>query len=100
MRVDAPLSFPENLQPQKVASSGSPTQQNRPAPVDSGQDQAQLSVSNQMIQQLKATLSQVPEVRQDRVDALRQAVSNGSYQVSDQQLGDAIASDMLGRMVG
>ena len=100
MRVDASLSFPENLQPQKVASSGSPTQQNRPPSVDSGQDQAQLSVHNQSIQQLKSNLSQVPEVRQERVDALRQAVSNGSYQVSDQQLGDAIASDMLGRMVG
>ena len=95
MRVDAPLSFPENLQPQKVASSGSPTQQNRPAPVDSGQDQAQLSVDNETIQQLQTNLSQVPEVRQERVNALRQAVSNGSYQVSDQQLSDAMGSDLL-----
>jgi negative regulator of flagellin synthesis FlgM len=95
MRVDAPLSFPENLQPDKVARSGSPTQQSRPAPVDSGQDQAQLSVDNETIQQLKTNLSQVPEVRQERVNALRQAVSNGSYQVSDQQLTDAIGSDQL-----
>jgi flagellar biosynthesis anti-sigma factor FlgM len=95
MRVDAPLSSSENLQPQKVASSGSPTQQNRPAPAASGQDQAQLSVDNQTIQQLQSTLSQVPEVRQERVDALRPAVSNGSYQVSDQQLSDAIGSDLL-----
>ena len=95
MRVDAPLSFPENLQPDKVASSGSPTQQNRPTPAASGQDQAQLSVDNQTIQQLKAHLSQVPEVRQERVNALRQAVSNGTYKVSDQQLSDAIGSDLL-----
>jgi flagellar biosynthesis anti-sigma factor FlgM len=95
MRVDAPLSFPENLQPQKVGNSGSPTQQNHPAPVDSGQDQAQLSLDNQTIQQLRSTLSQVPEVRQGRVDALRQAVSNGTYRVSDQQLSDAIGSDLL-----
>ena len=95
MRVDAPFSFPENLQPQKVASSGSPTQQNRPASVDSGRDQAQLSVNNDTVQKLKANLSQVPEVRQERVDALRQAVSDGSYQVSDQQLSDAMGSDLL-----
>jgi negative regulator of flagellin synthesis FlgM len=95
MRVDAPLSFPENLQPQKVASSGSPTQQSRTAPVESGQDQAQLSVNNDTMRQLKASLSQVPEVRQERVEALRQAVSSGSYQVSDQQLSDAIGSDQL-----
>ena len=95
MRVDGPLPIPENVQPQKVASSGSPAQQNRPASVDSDQDQAQLSVNNDTIQQLKANLSQVPEVRQERVDALRQAVSDGSYQVSDQQLSDAMGSDLL-----
>ena len=100
MRVDAPLSFPENLQPQKVASSGSPTQQNRPAPVNTDQDQAELSVDNDTMHQLKANLYQVPEVRQERVNALRQAVSSGSYQVSDQQLSDAMGSDLLGRVIG
>ena len=100
MRVDAPLPFPENMQPDKVARSGSPTQQNRSAPVDSSQDQAQLSVDGGTIQKLKSTLSQVPEVRQERVDALRQAVSSGSYQVSDQQLSDAIGSDLLGKVIG
>jgi len=99
MRVDGPHSVPENLQPDKVARAGSPTQQNRSAPVDSGHDLAQLSVGKQTIQQLKANLSQVPEVRQDRVEALRQAVSSGSYKVSDQQLSDAIASDMLTRVI-
>ena len=96
MRVDAALSFPENMQPDKVGQSGSTTQQSRPAAVATGQDQAQLSVDNATIQQLKVKLSQVPEVRQDRVDALRQAVSSGSYQVSDQQLSDAIGSDLFG----
>src|SRR5208282_5335482 len=95
MRVDAPLSFPENLQPQKVASSGSPNQPSRAVPVDSGNDQAEFSADNATIQQLKANLSQMPEVRQERVNALRQAVSSGSYQVSDQQLSDAIGSDQL-----
>ena len=95
MRIDAPLPLPENLQPHKVARSGSSTQQSRPAPVDSGQDQAQLSVDSDTVQQLKANLSQVPEVRQERVNALRQAMSSGSYQVSDQQLSDAMGSDLL-----
>ena len=95
MRVDGPLSVPENLQPDKVARSGSPTQQSRPGLVGTNQDQARLSVDNETIQQLKSNLSQVPEVRQERVDALRQALSDGSYQVSDQQLSDAIGSDLL-----
>ncbi|MGD0223674.1 MAG: flagellar biosynthesis anti-sigma factor FlgM [Terriglobia bacterium] len=95
MRVDGPLSVPENLQTQKVANSGSSAQQSSPASIGSSQDQAQLSLDNNAIQQLKATLSQVPEVRQERVQALSQAVSNGSFQVSDQQLSDAIGSDLL-----
>jgi anti-sigma28 factor (negative regulator of flagellin synthesis) len=33
------------------------------------------------------------------VDALRQAVSSGSYEVSDQQLSDAVASDLFGRVI-
>jgi anti-sigma28 factor (negative regulator of flagellin synthesis) len=63
--------------------------------VDSDQDQAQLSVDGQAIQQLKTTLSGVPEIRQERVNALRQAVSSGNDQISDQQLSNAIASELL-----
>ena len=100
MRVDAPLTFPENLQPQKVSRSGSPNQPDRSASISSGQDQAQLSVDNDTIQSLKSSLAEMPEVRQERVQALRQAVASGSYQVSDQQLSDAIRSDLLGRVVG
>lgn len=100
MRIDAALPLPENLQTQKTAGSGPSTSQSSSATVGSSQDQAQLSVDNGTIQQLTASLSQVPDVRQERVEALRQAVSNGTYQVSDQQLSDAIASDMLGKVTG
>jgi flagellar biosynthesis anti-sigma factor FlgM len=92
MRIDGALPLPENLQTPKSANAGSPAPQSSSASVGSGQDQAQLSANSGAVQQLKTMLSQVPEVRQDRVDALRQAIGNGSYQVSDQQLGDAIGS--------
>ncbi len=94
MRVDAPLPLPENLQLQKVERSGSSTNQSRLASVESNQDKAQLSVDSERIEQLKAALSRVPEVRQERVDALRQALGKGSYQVTDQQLADAIHSEL------
>jgi flagellar biosynthesis anti-sigma factor FlgM len=93
MRVDA-LPLPENLQPQKVEQSGSSANQSRLASVKSNQDKAQLSVDSESVQQLKVALSSVPEVRQERVDALRQAIDKGSYQVTDQQLADAIQSEL------
>jgi negative regulator of flagellin synthesis FlgM len=99
MRIDAPVSLPDNLQPDKVTRPGSPAQQSNAVAVNTGQDQTQFSVDGQTLQQLQANLSQVPEIRQARVDALRQAVSSGSYQVSDQQLSNAIASDMLGQVI-
>ena len=100
MRIDAAFPLPENQQTSKMANSGSSVQQNRSVPAGSTQDQAQLSAPGSTVQQLKANLSQVPEVRQERVAALSQAVSSGAYQVSDQQLSDAMGSDLLGRVIG
>jgi flagellar biosynthesis anti-sigma factor FlgM len=95
MRVDGALPLPENLQPQKVERSRSGSNQNQPSAVPSSQDQAQLSVDSGKVDQLKANLAKVPEVRQARVEALRRAVGDGNYQVSDQQLADAIHSELL-----
>jgi flagellar biosynthesis anti-sigma factor FlgM len=68
---------------------------------DSGQakvvtDQTQLSASQSRVQGLKAQLTRLPDVRQDRVAALQQAVANGSFHASDQQLADAILGDFFG----
>ena len=95
MRIDAAVPLPENVQAQKVTRSGSSSQQSNPAPVSSGLDQAQLSIDSGTVQRLKANLAQLPDVRQERVNALRQAVGSGSYHISDQQLSDAIGSDLL-----
>lgn len=99
MRIDSAVSVSENLQAQNVASRGASAQPNPSTSIDSN-DQTQFSASNSTVQQLQSTLSQTPEVRQDRVEALRQAVASGSYQVSDQQLANAMASDMLGNVIG
>jgi flagellar biosynthesis anti-sigma factor FlgM len=95
MRVDGAIPLPENLQPQKVERARAGSNPSSTAAVPSSQDQAQLSVSSGNIDQLKAMLASVPEMRQERVEALRQAMSDGSYQVSDQQLADAMHSELL-----
>ena len=100
MRIDSPLPLAENLPSANVTRSGSSAQQIPAAPVSSDQDKTQFSIDGGTVQQLKSALSQLPEVRQERVNALRQAVNNGSYQVSNQQLADAIGSDLLGKIIG
>ena len=100
MRIDAPISQPDNVQTPNVKRAGTSAQPSPSAAVSSSADQAQLSADSSTVRQLQANLSKLPEIRQDRVDALRQAMSSGSYQVSDQQLGDAIASDVLSNVIG
>lgn len=96
MRIDSAVPPLENQPTSQVGSSSTSGSPSRPGSVNSEQDQAQLSVDSGTMQSLKASLSQLPEVRQDRVDALRQAVSSGTYQVSDQQLSDAMGSALMG----
>ena len=41
-------------------------------------------------QQLQAKLAETPDIRQDRVAALRQAMQDGTYRVSSQDLANAM----------
>jgi len=57
---------------------------------------SEVSLSDTNVAALKAQLANLPGVRQDRVEALQQAIQNGSYQVDSRQLADAIQSDLFG----
>jgi len=59
-------------------------------------DQTQLSASQSRVQDLKAELTSLPDVRRDRVAALQKAIGNGSFQPSDQQIAEAILGDFFG----
>jgi flagellar biosynthesis anti-sigma factor FlgM len=59
-----------------------------------GEDQAQLSGAHTQVQALAAQAAQLPEVRQEKVQALRQAIGAGRYHVSPEKVADA----MLGQM--
>jgi flagellar biosynthesis anti-sigma factor FlgM len=60
-----------------------------------GQDQAQLSGVHVQVQVLTAQALQLPEVRQDKVNALRQVVLSGNYQPSAGQTADALFAHLL-----
>lgn len=56
----------------------------------SATDVAHLSTGSDAVQNLKARLANIPDVRQERVDSLRQAVSSGSFQVSPTSIAEAM----------
>jgi negative regulator of flagellin synthesis FlgM len=60
-----------------------------------GEDRAQLSGAHIQVQALAAQASQLPEIRQEKVDALRQVVLGGSYQPSSKQVAEALFAHML-----
>jgi hypothetical protein len=49
-------------------------------------------------QALSATLSQLPEVRQEKVTALAELVRSGNYAVSSEQTAGALMAHMGGRV--
>jgi len=94
MRID--------LQPQTIAASDRTVAQNSAASsafasASSGlaPDQAQLSTSHVQAQSLAAQVTQLPEVRQERIIALRQTVQSGSYRPPAERVAQAILAHMI-----
>ncbi|MGH9406256.1 MAG: flagellar biosynthesis anti-sigma factor FlgM [Terriglobia bacterium] len=56
----------------------------------------EFSFSRTGVQALTAQLANLPDVRKERVQALQQAVESGSYQPSNQEIANAIHSDLFG----
>jgi negative regulator of flagellin synthesis FlgM len=104
MRIDLnPSSLPELARSNGAAGAAQPGQPTVGNPADAAtaattDDVAHLSTGSDAVQRLKTQLDAVPDVRQQRVDALRQAVADGSFQVSPQQIAEAmLAGDAIGK---
>ena len=54
------------------------------------EDKASLSVDALSISSLEAKVLTAPEVRQDKVEALRQSIQNGDYKVEPEKIAQAI----------
>ena len=89
MRIDLNPS----TMPQLDRSSGSAASTNAvedtTQPGEAGAvDVANLSTGSDAVQQLRAHLDSIPEVRQERVNELRQAITNGTFRVSPGQIAE------------
>ena len=100
MKIDPNVSLPQNSASQRVEqSSSAPARaQGEKATVarKDVQDQAQISVDQGRVNQLQAEVTRLPDVRQDRVEALQRAVQDGSFQVSNEQIADKLFAELLG----
>jgi flagellar biosynthesis anti-sigma factor FlgM len=59
-----------------------------------GQDHAQLSGGHALVQTLAGQAAQLPEVREERVTSLRQAIQSGSYHPSPADVAGAMFSHL------
>ncbi len=93
MRIDP------NTSAQQAQESDKATASNAHAAAPSSQgasatDTAQLSPDQVRVQALVAQVNALPEVRQNRVDALGRAIREGNYQVSAEQTAAAMLADL------
>lgn len=56
-------------------------------------DAASLSLDHTNMQSLEAQALSAPAIRQDKVDALRQAIASGQYSTTPEQIADAMIQD-------
>jgi flagellar biosynthesis anti-sigma factor FlgM len=95
MRIDPnPQAQPA---PESAPNSNPSSAGNAPSSASSnalGEDQASLSGAHVQVQALATEVLQFPEVRQEKVNALRQVVADGSYKPSSDQIADAMFAHM------
>lgn len=98
MRIDnyGPQATPEDNRTGAANSAGTSGTNAAPRNLgqDLGEDQAQLSGAHTQVLALSAQVAQLPEIRQERVQALRQAVESGQYRVSPEQVAGAVFAHM------
>ena len=95
MRVSDSISLPQDSNvADKVGGAGSGKQQNQAGSVGLGQDVTDFSTDPQKVQELKTQLANLPAVRPERVQELRSAVQNGTYEVSADKIADAMLANL------
>jgi|SRR5579863_9029517 len=97
MRIDLPHSATPELEATRTAQANTAAV-NRGgvgAPAEAG-DRAELTTGSDAVAGYKASLNSVPEVRQQKVEALRQAVAAGTFEVSPERIADAMIKEQAG----
>jgi len=92
MRIDFQYNPQPLVEADQTRSQSAPAA--NPPATPAAEDQAQCSGQPQ-VGVLAAQASQLPEIREQRVQALRQAVASGSYNPDPDQVADAMLAEMI-----
>jgi len=95
MRVDLTtygLEPPEKSQDKTKITTGSAQQSNNVT----GADQTSFSFDPTRVNDLQAQAMAQPDVREQKVELLRQAIGKGEYAVHESQVADALLADVQG----
>ena len=95
MRIDFTQGTQSSPETTRTGAQSSAATNNGSAPNGLGEDEAQLSGAHAQVQALAAQAAQLPEVREQRVQALRQAVQGGQYRPSPEKTAGAVFEHMI-----
>lgn len=97
MKIKPQIPAAENSGTNRVKDSQSgPAKNLSTTPSIEPNDTVQLFFGHATIHQLVSQLNQVPDVRQDRVNALRSEIESGQFQRSIDQVAGAVVTQLLG----
>lgn len=99
MKIDPRVQLPSDAQSEQVkstrpsATKSQGTSQSSDVHSTAGQDTVSISRKHQEVQTLAANLANVPEVRAERIGALRQKVQSGNYHPDSGEIADSLIAD-------
>jgi len=94
MRIDLGSSAMPELGRSREAAAGTKAGDMTRAAMPNAEDTAHLTSGSDAVTSLKMQLDALPEVRQERVIALRQAISEGTYQISAHSIAAAMLAEL------
>jgi len=60
-----------------------------------GSDRVELSAGSREVMKMQEILQETPEIRKDKVDALKKEIEEGTYQVDSNQVADKMMWSLL-----
>jgi len=91
MKIDLNNSTPDPIVTPQGKNHGSSASSNHVH--HAGEDTASLSFDRASVGSLVSQAMASPEVRQDKVDALRQAISNGQFKIEPDKIAEAMLKE-------